>query len=103
MIALRALARVVSFLLLAALALVGLAAAVSCIGSGDGTLSLPWLADQARLPELRDEVGGWLDRLEADGPVAWRSALGGLAAMLLGLLLLAGAARLRRGRQQGAV
>ena len=98
MIVLRALARVISFLLLAALALVGLAVAVSSIGSGEDTLSLPWLADQAQLPFVRDEVGGFLDRLEAGGPGTTSAILGGLAAILLGLLLLAGVLVPRRER-----
>ncbi|MGI8593829.1 MAG: hypothetical protein ACR2ML_05605 [Solirubrobacteraceae bacterium] len=98
MILLRALVRVLTFVLLVALSLVGLAAAISCIRSGTGSLSLPWLADIAHLPDLRDQVGGWLDDLGANGPVAWKSALGGAAAMALGLLLLAGLVIPRRER-----
>lgn len=98
MILLRALVRVVTFVLLIVLSLAGLAAAVSCIRPGTGPLSIPWLADVAHLRELRDEVGGWFDDLAADGPVAWKSALGGAAAMTLGLLLLAGLLIPRRER-----
>ena len=98
MILLRALVRVVTFVLLIVLSLAGLAAAVSCIGAGTGPLTIPWLADVAHLPELRDEVGGWFDDLEADGPLAWKSALAGAAAMALGLLLLAGLVIPRRER-----
>lgn len=98
MILLRALVRVVTLVLLIALSLAGLAAALACIRAGTGPLSIPWLADIAHLPELRDEVGGWLDDLEADGPLARRSALGGAAAMTLGLLLLAGLVIPRRER-----
>jgi len=97
-ILLRALVRVVTFLLLVGLSLAGLAAAVSCIRPGTGPLSIPWLADIAHLRELRDEVGGWFDDLAADGPVAWKSALSGAAAMALGLLLLAGLVIPRRER-----
>lgn len=98
MILLRALVRVVTFVLLLALSLAGLAAAVSCLRTGTGPLTIPWLADVALLPELRDEVGGWFDDLAADGPLAWKSALGGAAAMALGLLLLAGLLIPRRER-----
>jgi hypothetical protein len=94
---LRALSRLVTFALLAALSLAGLAVAVSSIAS-EGTFSLPWLADQLRLPEGRDELGGFLDTLEEPGAVALRSGAAGLAAVAAGLLLLAGAFWPRRQR-----
>ena len=96
MLLLRAIVHLVSFVLLAALAAAGLVVAVFCLeGSRDG-LSLPALARYVHLPELRDEVGGFLHALEASGPVAKLSALGGLAAIGVGLLLLFGILR-RRG------
>jgi hypothetical protein len=90
MLLLRAVARLVTVMLLAALALAGAAVAVCSIAS-EGAFSLPWLADQLGLAELRDEVGDFLTTLEAPGPVALRSAAAGLAAVCAGLLLLAGA------------
>lgn len=98
MLLLRALTRLITFFLLAALALAGLAVAVFCIEGGSDGLSLPALARHAQLPQLRQEVGGFLDALESSGPVAKLSALGGLAAMALGLLLLVGVLRSRRDR-----
>jgi hypothetical protein len=68
------------------------------VQGGSETLSLSGLADLLRLPELRDEVGDWLGALEADGPVALLSLLGGLIAMLAGLALLAGVLVPRRER-----
>lgn len=94
---LRAIARLATFLLLAALAIAGGAVAVFSLGAS-GDLSLPGLAERAQLPEARDEVGDFLRALEASGPVAWRSALGGLAALVAGALLLAGALWPRRER-----
>lgn len=94
----RALARLLAFLLLVALAVVGLAAAVFCIGKGTGTLSLHNLADIVALPQARDQVGSFLDTLEAPGSTAVLSALGGLAAMGIGLVLLVGILVPRRER-----
>jgi len=51
---LRALARLVGFVLLLALAVAGLAAAIFSISGGDGTLSLPGLVELARLDDLSD-------------------------------------------------
>ncbi len=98
MILLRALARLVTFLLLLALALAGLAAAIFSIRGGDKPLSLPALADNLRLPQLRDTVGDYLTQLETPGNVALISLLCGLGAILLGLLLLLGALRGARER-----
>lgn len=95
----RTLARIVGFLLLVALALVGLAAVVFAIQGGEATLSYPQLAEWVGLPELRDEVGALYDRLESGGPVEIVALLAGLAAMLLGLLLAAGAVLPRRDRE----
>lgn len=91
MVLARLLARVVSFLLLVALALIGLAVAVSAIDPSAVT-------GRIGLHDLRDSVGGWFDDLEASGPVAVASALGGGAAILLGLVLLVGLLVPRRER-----
>ena len=93
----RLLVRVLSFLLLAALAIAGLAAAVFCIQGGTNTLSLDTLAELVQLPDVEGAVGPWLDQLEAPGtmPIAALCALG---AILLGLLLLAGVLVPRRER-----
>lgn len=86
----RALVRLFTFLLLLALAVAGIVIAVFCIGTGDTGASLGGLAGLLDLSSPRDTVGNWLDRIEQSGPVAVRAALGGLAAILIGLLLLAG-------------
>ena len=95
---LRALARLVGFLLLVALAVLGLAVAVFCIQGGDGTLSLASLAELLRLHELRESVAELLDGLEHGSSMPWGSLLGGVAAILLGLALLAGVLVRRRER-----
>ena len=86
----RAAVRLVTFVLLAALAVAGLVLAVFCIGTGTTGPSLGGLADLLELSSLRDTVGDWLDQLEEPGAVEVLSALGGLAAVLIGLVLLAG-------------
>ncbi|HEV2818902.1 MAG TPA: hypothetical protein VGW11_00190 [Solirubrobacteraceae bacterium] len=96
-LALRALARVVTVLLPAALAVVGLAAAIASVGRSED-FSLPWLAELIGLPALERAVGDWLTSLEADGPVAVVAALCGTGAVLLGLALLAGVLVPRRER-----
>lgn len=86
----RALVRLVSFLLLVALAVAGIVLAGFCIGTGNSGPSLGGLAGLLELSTLRETVGDWLGALEASGPVALIAALCGLGAVLLGLLLLAG-------------
>jgi hypothetical protein len=95
---LRVVASFVVLVLLVALALAGLAAAVFSIQGGDQPLSLPGLAKHVRLPELAETVGDYLDQLEADGPLAKRSALAGAGAVLVGALLLLGVLAPRRER-----
>lgn len=90
MVLLRALARLVTFLLLVALAAGGLAVAVFSLG-GSGDLSLPGLAKLVGLPGLEDDAGRLLGALEADGSIAVRSGLAGLGAIVLGVLLVVGA------------
>jgi hypothetical protein len=99
MILLRLLVRVLSFLLLLALALAGLAAAIFSIQGGKETLSYHNLASLIRLPETRDASSGWFDQLGADGPVAVIALLCGLGAIVLGLLLIAGVLIPRRERR----
>lgn len=94
----RGLVRVLAFVLLVVLAVVGLAIAVFSIQGGTATLSLPHLATILHLAALRDKVGTFLDSLAASGPVAIVALLCGLGAVLLGLLLLAGLLAPRRER-----
>jgi hypothetical protein len=98
MLLLRVVTRLVTFLLLGALALAGLVVAVFCLEGGRDGLSLPALARHVHLPQLRDDVGRFLHALESTGPVAKLSALGGLGAVALGGLLLIGVLRSRRER-----
>jgi hypothetical protein len=98
MILLRALLRLVTFVLLVVLAVAGLAAAVFSIQGGTGGLSLPKLAEYAQLPAVRDRTGDLLSAVEASGGVARYSLLAGALAMLLGLLLLVAALVPRRER-----
>jgi len=93
------LAAVLGFLLLAAIAVGGLAVALFCIRGGDATLSLSHLASMLSLDDLRGEVAAWLTSLEAPGPVAVLAALAGAGAILLGLGLLVGTLGPRRERQ----
>lgn len=94
----RALARLVTFLLLAALAVSGLAVALFSLGSGAGDFSLPGLARLAGLPALSGDVARLLNAVEADGSLAKLSALAALGAILLGGVLLIGALSPRRER-----
>lgn len=95
---LRALARLVTLVLLVALAVAGGAVALFSIQGGDDPLSLASLAGLLRLPELRDAVGDYLDQIEADGPLAKVSALAGAGTVVGSVLLLIGALALRRER-----
>jgi hypothetical protein len=96
---LRLLAAVLAFLLLVVVAVGGIVVAVFCLRGGTANLSLHHLASMLSLPDLRDEVGPWLESLEADGPAAALAALCGLGAVLLGLGLLVGALVPRRERR----
>jgi hypothetical protein len=96
----RPLVRLLSFVLLVALALGGLAAAVACLGGGDGAPSLPWLARLVSLPALEHTVGRFLAALERPGgAIAVVAALAGLAAVAVGLALIAGVLVGRRERR----
>lgn len=94
----RALAGLVGAVLLAVLAIAGLAVAAFSLGSGDGTWSLPGLAGLVGLPELRDTVGSFLGDLESGGTTDAVAALSGAAAVLLAVVLLTGALVSRRER-----
>ena len=87
----RILTRLVGIALLTLLAVGGAAAAVFCISGGHGTLSLPALAGDIHLPQLRDDIGAFLNQVSAHGSIAVVAGLAGLAAVALGALLLAGA------------
>lgn len=98
MLLLQALARVVAFLLLALLALAGLALAIFSIGSVESDVSLPELADLIALDELRDRVGELYADVEDTGAIEAVPALAGIGAIALGCLLIAGAFGARRER-----
>jgi hypothetical protein len=100
MMVLRALTRLVGALLMVVLALVGLGVAMYCF---DGFISLGAARPDRLLglPSVRRHVGHFLDQLAAPGPTAALALVGGLAAMLLGLILLYGT--LRPARQRLAV
>lgn len=86
----RALVRLFGFLLLVVCAIAGIVLAAFCIGTGTTGPSPGGLANLLGLAAVRDEVGLWLERMEAPGPVAVIAAVSGLGAMLLGILLLLG-------------
>lgn len=96
---LRAIVRLVTFVLLVVLAVCGLAIAIFSIGgSRNGDFNLPGLARLVHLGDLRDQVGELLHDLAGPGPVAGITALCGIGAVALGLLLLVGAVWPRRER-----
>ncbi len=93
---LRALARILT--LFVALAVAGLAVALFSLGSGAGDFSLPGLARLIGLPELREDVGTLLARVEAEGDTALITALAAFGAVVLGICLSLGALWPRRER-----
>ena len=84
---LRALVRVLGFLLLVALALLGLGFALAAL-----------LGDQLGVQLEGSAVSSWLERLEANDTQVLEAAVGG-GMVLLGLLLLIGALAPRRERR----
>ena len=84
---LRALVRLLGFLLLIALALVGLGFALAAL-----------LGDELGVQLEGSEVSRWLERLEGDGTQVLEAVIGG-GMVLLGLLLLIGALAPRRERR----
>ena len=97
MLLLKAFARLVELLLMAALALIGLGVGLYCF-------SLLISLGSARpdrllhLPVVRARVGHFLAQLAAPGPTAILALLGGIAAVVIGLGLLAGLLGSRRER-----
>jgi len=89
-ILLRALVRLLGFLMLVVLAVAGLALAAFSIQDGESGLSLPALADALRLHDLSDSVDSSLSALERSGSPDLVSLLIGLGLMALGVLLAAG-------------
>lgn len=81
---LKFLARLLTFGLLLAIALAGLAAAVFALVG-------PGLLDFLPLTDARDVVGGWLMAIDRPETLPRATALAALAAILAGLLLLIGA------------
>lgn len=94
---LRAIARLVAFLLLVALAVVGLAVAVASLGSGRG-FGIPGLAELVNLPQLEERVRDLFDQVGSPGATEIVPALAGLGAIVVGILLLVGALWPRRER-----
>ncbi|MCA1680675.1 MAG: hypothetical protein LC777_17870, partial [Actinobacteria bacterium] len=84
---LRALVRLLGFLLLIALALVGLGFALAAL-----------LGDQLGVQLEGSAVSRWLERLEGNGTQVLEAVIGG-GMVLLGLLLLIGALAPRRERR----
>lgn len=97
MLLLKALARLVELLLLAAIALVGLGVALYCLAL---RVSLgPTRPDRLlHLPVVRARIGHFLADLAAPGPTAVLALLGGIAAVLIGVGLLLGLLGSRRER-----
>jgi hypothetical protein len=96
-ILLRAIARLVAFLLLVILAVTGLAVAVASLGGGGG-FGIAGLAELVRLPQLEDLVRGLFDQVGGSGAAEPVPALAGLGAVAVGLLLLIGVLWPRRER-----
>lgn len=88
-VALRRIVLPLGFVLLALLALIGLAAAIFEIDGGHGTVSLAHLASLIHLPDLRHYVGTYLHNLETQHGNTAISIGAGIAVLILGLLLLA--------------
>jgi hypothetical protein len=90
-ILLRAVVRVLAFVVLLALALAGAAVALFSIQGGTTGLSIPSLAELIGLPELGGTLDRFLAGLEGSGAIDALEALAGAGAVLLGALLIAGA------------
>lgn len=88
---LRPIARLVTFLLLIALALIGLVVAIFSLGAPDSPLGYGKLAEYTQASSASDEVGSWLQGIDGPSSFPQATALFALAAILIGLLLLYGA------------
>lgn len=97
-IAFRRIAPPLGLVLLALVALVGLAAVVFEIDGGRGTLSLAHLATLIHLPDARHYVGSYLHNLDAHKAATGIAIAAGIGAVIIGLLLLAGTFIPRRQR-----
>jgi hypothetical protein len=97
MLLLKAFSRVVEVLLMAAIALIGLGIGLFCL-SRLVSLGSARPDRLLHLPTLRHNVGHWLAQLAAPGPTALLALLGGIVALILGLLLVAGQLGSRRER-----
>jgi hypothetical protein len=97
MLLLRVLARLAGVALMLILAVAGLGLALFCL---DGFIRLGSARPDRllRLPVVRDDVGRFLHHVGAPGPVAGLALLCGLAAVILGMLLVAGVIAPRRER-----
>lgn len=97
MLLLRGLTRLIGMLWMILLALLGLGVALCCL---DGFISLGSARPDRLLglPDVRRHIGRFLAQVEAAGPTAALALLCGLAAIALGLSLLAGVLRSRRER-----
>ena len=91
MILLRAAVRVLAFVLALALALAGAAVALFSIQGGATGLSIPGLAELIGLPDLGVTLDRFLAGLESSSAIQAVPAVAGLGAILLGVLLIAGA------------
>jgi hypothetical protein len=97
MLLLRVLARAIGGLLMVALALVCLGVALYCL---DGLIGLGSVRPDRllHLPRVRHHVGHFLAQLAAPGNTAGLALAGGVVAVLIGLMLLAGILRSSRER-----
>jgi hypothetical protein len=94
---LKAVARLVEMLLMAAIALLGIGVGLYCLS---GLISLGSARPDRllHLPLVRHDVGHFLVQLAAPGPVAVLALLCGIGVALIGLLLIVGLLRSRRER-----
>ena len=97
MVLLRVLSRVIGMLLIVVLALVCLGVALYCL---DALISLGSIRPDRllHLPSVGHHVGHFLNQIAAPGTTADLALAGGVVAMLVGLVLLAGI--LRSGRER---
>ena len=100
MVVLRALSRVIGMLLMLALALACLGVALYCL---DALISLGSIRPDRllHLPSVRHHLGHFLTQIAAPGTTADLALAGGVVAVLIGLMLLAGVLRSSRERLVG--